>query len=168
MSQLWTSSPTSPTAAASSGTAGAQESSRSRYPGRRFGQIVRLKPECVAQYKEVHAAVWPEVLKQIKDCNIQDCKSPPCTGSQLDSVRLTPLADSIFHDADTNILFASFKYVGYDYAGDMERMRENPKVREWWRMTDGMQESLVPGAKDSESGEPAWWRPVEEVFYYTP
>lgn len=49
-------------------------------------------------------------------------------------------ADSIFHDPATGILFANFKYVGYDYAGDMEKMRENPKVREWWAMTDGFQE----------------------------
>lgn len=73
--------------------------------------------------------------------------------------------DSIFHDPGTGILFASFKYVGSDYAGDMERMQQNPKVREWWKMTDGMQESMVPGAKDSESGEPSWWKGVEEVFY---
>jgi L-rhamnose mutarotase len=73
--------------------------------------------------------------------------------------------DSIFHDPGTGILFASFKYVGTDYAGDMVRMGQNPKVREWWRMTDGMQESLVPGATSSEAGEPAWWRGVEEVFY---
>ncbi|KAK3363676.1 hypothetical protein B0T25DRAFT_442288 [Lasiosphaeria hispida] len=119
--------------------------SRTRHPGRRFGQIVKLKPEFIGEYKEVHAAVWPEVQKQIKDCNIQDY--------------------SIFHDPGTGILFASFKYVGYDYEGDMEKMRENPKVREWWKMTDFFQESLVPGAKSSESGEPSWWQPVEEVFY---
>ena len=46
---------------------------RTKNPGRRFAQIVRLRPEFVAEYKEAHAAVWPEVLKQIKDCNIQDC-----------------------------------------------------------------------------------------------
>jgi len=34
-----------------------------------------------------------------------------------------------------------------------------------WRMTDSFQISLVPGAKSSESGEPSWWQPVEEVFY---
>lgn len=76
------------------------------------------------------------------------------------------------------------KYVGYDYAGDMERMHDNPKVREWWAMTDGFQEvsksmphissipirltcspqSLVPGATSSEAGEP-WWQELEEVFY---
>ncbi|KAI2632776.1 hypothetical protein GGS21DRAFT_521276 [Xylaria nigripes] len=122
-----------------------QESIRQPVAGRRFAQIVRLKPEFVARYKEVHAAVWPEVLRQIRDCNIRDY--------------------SISHDAETGLLFASFKYVGFDYAGDMERMRENPKVREWWAMTDGFQESLVPGAKSSESGDPGWWKEVEEVFY---
>ncbi|KAK3336954.1 rhamnose mutarotase, partial [Cercophora scortea] len=112
--------------------------------GRRYAQIVKLKPEFIEKYKEVHAAVWPEVLKQIQDCNIQDY--------------------SIFHDPGTGILFASFKYTGSDFDGDMEKMRDNPKVREWWKMTDGFQESMVPGAKDSESGTPAWWKPVEEVF----
>jgi L-rhamnose mutarotase len=28
----------------------------------------------VDKYKEVHAKVWPEVLKQIKDSNIEDCE----------------------------------------------------------------------------------------------
>ncbi|KAK3371905.1 rhamnose mutarotase [Podospora didyma] len=120
--------------------------SGSSYPGRRFAQIVKLKPEFVAEYKACHTAVWPEVLQQIKDCNIQDY--------------------SISHDPDTGILFASFKYVGKDYDGDMKKMRANPKVREWWRMTDGYQESLVPGATSSEAGEPGWWKPMEEVFYH--
>ncbi|KAH8776964.1 hypothetical protein BGZ57DRAFT_358104 [Hyaloscypha finlandica] len=129
-------SPTSPTS---------RPTYRLKNQGRRVAQIVKLKPECVEKYKECHAKVWPEVLKQIKDCNIEDY--------------------SIFHDPETHILFASFKYVGYNYAGDMERMRDNPKVQEWWRMTDSYQESFVPGAKSSAEGEPAWWKGVEEVFY---
>lgn len=48
---------------------------KQRNPGKRFAQIVKLKPEFVDKYKEVHAAVWPEVLKQIKSCNIVDCMS---------------------------------------------------------------------------------------------
>jgi L-rhamnose mutarotase len=71
--------------------------------------------------------------------------------------------DRIFLDADTNTLFASFTYVGYDFEGDMARLREEPKVREWWKVTDAMQESLVPGAKGSADGQ--WWKPLEEVFY---
>lgn len=58
MTQLWT--PTSAT-----------------HPGRRFAQVIKLKPECVAKYKKVHAAIWPEVAKQIRECNIQDCSFPP-------------------------------------------------------------------------------------------
>lgn len=61
-------------------------------------------------------------------------------------------------------LFASFKYVGYAFDEDMARMAANPKVQEWWRMTDGMQESPVAGATGSASG-PGWWGQTEEVFY---
>lgn len=57
---------------------------------------------------------------------------------------LNGAADSIYHDPGTGILFASFKHVGADYAGDMEKMRANPKVREWWAMTDGFQEVSFP------------------------
>ncbi|KAK3365069.1 hypothetical protein B0T24DRAFT_537372 [Lasiosphaeria ovina] len=116
-----------------------------QHPGRRFAQIIKLKPEHVAEYKRLHEAVWPEVREQIKECNIQDY--------------------SIFHDPGTGILFASFRYLGFDYEADMAKMRANPMVREWWKVTDSLQTSLVPGATSSESGEPSWWLPVEEVFY---
>ncbi len=43
-------------------------------PVRRFGQVIRLKKDCVEQYKACHANAWPEVLKQIKDSRIEDCK----------------------------------------------------------------------------------------------
>jgi len=31
------------------------------------------------------------------------------------------------------------------------------------QLTDGMQESLIPGAVGSATG-PGWWKPLEEVF----
>jgi hypothetical protein len=79
---LWsptTSTPTSPTSpiharhVSSSFPAG--PSIREKYKGRRIAQIVKLKPEFVSKYKECHAKVWPEVLKQIRDCRIEDCAS---------------------------------------------------------------------------------------------
>jgi L-rhamnose mutarotase len=73
--------------------------------------------------------------------------------------------DSIFYDPESHILFASFKYIGYDWAGDMEKMAENPKVQEWWRMTDSYQESLVEGATSSVAGSPPWWKGLQEVFW---
>jgi len=116
-----------------------------KHQGKRIAQIVKLKKEHVEEYKTCHAKVWPEVSKQIKESNIEDY--------------------SIFYDDGTGILFANFKYVGYNYAGDMEKMAANPKVQEWWRMTDGFQESFVSGAKSSQEGTPPWWKGVEEVFY---
>ncbi len=43
-------------------------------PIKRLAQIVHLRPEAVDANKECHAKVWPEVLQQIHDCNIRDCK----------------------------------------------------------------------------------------------
>ena len=33
---------------------------------KRYGSVIGLKPEAVAEYKRLHAAVWPEVLRQIE------------------------------------------------------------------------------------------------------
>lgn len=77
---------------------------------------------------------------------------------------LTMVVDSIFFvDEPRPTLFASFKWVGQDWDADMARMEANPKVREWWAMTDRMQESPHPGAKGSAAGP--WWKVMEEVFY---
>jgi L-rhamnose mutarotase len=44
---------------------------------RHVGQFLYLRPECIDEYKKCHAAVWPEVLEQIKDSNIIDCILSP-------------------------------------------------------------------------------------------
>ncbi|KAG4274474.1 hypothetical protein FPRO04_09432 [Fusarium proliferatum] len=41
-------------------------------PGRRFAQIIKLKPQHVEEYKQLHARVWPEVLAQNEQSNIRD------------------------------------------------------------------------------------------------
>ncbi|PSN69073.1 L-rhamnose 1-epimeras-like protein [Corynespora cassiicola Philippines] len=111
---------------------------------RRIGQMVYLKPEYLEEYKKCHAAVWPEVLEQIKDSNIKDYSI-------------------YFLEVPRPMLFASFKWVGSDWDEDMKRMAANPKVQEWWKMTDSYQESPHPGATGSASGP--WWQVAEEVFY---
>lgn len=52
----------------------------------------------------------------------------------------------IYHDPETGLLFSSFKYTGDDFERDMALMRENPRVREWWSMTDSYQEASLLGA----------------------
>jgi L-rhamnose mutarotase len=37
---------------------------------KRYGMVIKVRPEKLEQYKELHAAVWPEVLDMIKQCNI--------------------------------------------------------------------------------------------------
>jgi hypothetical protein len=42
-------------------------------PPKRIHQIIKLKPEHYEAYKKCHAAVWHEVIEQIKKCHIEDC-----------------------------------------------------------------------------------------------
>lgn len=80
---------------------------------RRFGQHATLKPECVEEYKKLHAAVWPDVLVTIAACHIQNY-SIYILGTDL---------------------FAYFEYTGGDYDADMARMAADPVTREWWKHT---------------------------------
>lgn len=111
---------------------------------RRIGQIIRLKRESLQAYKECHAAVWPAVLKQIRDCNISDY--------------------SIYLDDQSMTLFATMKWHGSDFDADMKKMRANPEVQRWWRITDSIQETLVEGSSGSMDPK-GWWRDLEEVFH---
>ena len=104
---------------------------------KRMGMVIGIKPGQIAEYKRTHAAVWPEVLAKISDCNIRNY--------------------SIFYRDNT--LFAYFEYIGDDYAADMNKMAACPKTREWWTITDPMQER-VPNAKEGE-----WWSAMDEVFH---
>jgi len=110
---------------------------------KRYAQIIRLHPQHAPEYIRLHASVWPSVLARISASNIHDY--------------------SIFYDEPLGLLFASFKYTGVDFEGDMRRMSEDEETRRWWGITDGMQESLNVGASGSEQG--GWWREVREVFY---
>jgi L-rhamnose mutarotase len=105
----------------------------------RYGSILGLKPEHVAEYKRLHAAVWPDVLEQIKASHITNY--------------------SIFLREPENLMFAYFEYTGTDYAGDMARMAADPKTQEWWAVCMPLQQPL----KTIKEGE--WWGAMEEVFH---
>lgn len=79
----------------------------------RFGQHAKLKTECVEEYKRLHAAAWPDVLKTITECNIRNY--------------------SIFIKGTD--LFAYFEYIGDDYEADMSVMAADPITQEWWQHT---------------------------------
>jgi L-rhamnose mutarotase len=103
----------------------------------RYGQVIGVKPEQIAAYERIHAAVWPEVLATIRACNIRNY--------------------TIFRHQ--HLLFAYFEYVGDDFAADMSRMAADPKTQEWWTHTVPMQEPLAGRAP----GE--WWATMTNVFH---
>jgi len=104
---------------------------------RRYGQLIGVKPEKLAEYKRYHAKAWPEILKKITECNIRNY--------------------SIYQK--DNLLFAYFEYVGKDYAGDMARMAADPKTQEWWAIMKPMQSPVATRGPDE------WWADMEEVFH---
>jgi len=104
---------------------------------KRVGMVIRLKPEAEEAYKRYHAAVWPEVLETLRQCNIRNY--------------------SIF--LKDGYLFSYFEYHGQDMKADWEKMAADPKTQEWWAIMKPMQEPL-PTRKEGE-----WWAEMEEVFH---
>ena len=103
----------------------------------RFGQILGMPPENLEEYTRLHAAVWPEVLQTITDCNIRNY--------------------SIF--VRGTWLFAYFEYHGTDYAADMAKMAADPKTQAWWAINEPLQSPLP----DRAPGE--WWAGMREIFH---
>ena len=104
---------------------------------KRYGSVIRVRPDVIAEYKRYHAAVWPEVLSMIHKCNIRNY--------------------SIY--LKDNLLFGYFEYHGKDFEADMARMAADAKTKEWWAIMKPMQqplESCAPGE---------WWANMEEVFH---
>lgn len=104
---------------------------------KRFGQMIRLKPEGAKDYIRHHAAVWPKVLSTIKDCNIQNYSI-------------------YFKD---NYLFAYFEYTGVDFEADMNKMAADAETQRWWNVVKPLMEPL------SSRNEGEFWANMEEVFH---
>ncbi|MEM5494347.1 L-rhamnose mutarotase [Hoeflea sp. AS16] len=106
----------------------------------RMGMVIGLKPEKIAEYKRLHAAVWPEILDMISKCNIRNY--------------------SIFLKEPENLLFGYWEYHGTDFEADAAKMAADPKTQEWWDICMPCQQPLET-RKDGE-----WWAMMEEVFHH--
>ncbi len=115
---------------AGKGSSGEQEVTR-------FGMVIRVKPEKLAEYKALHANPWPGVNKMIRECNIRNY--------------------SIYYR--DGYLFSYFEYTGTDFEADMQRMAADSLTREWWKLTDPCQEPV------ESAGEGVWWADMEEVYH---
>jgi|SRR5438477_10188735 len=104
---------------------------------KRFGMMIKLKPAAEETYRNYHAAVWPEVLEMIRECNITNY--------------------SIY--LKDHVLFGYYEYVGSDIKSDLATMAAHPKTQEWWAVIEPLQDPLETRKPDE------WWAEMEEVFH---
>lgn len=104
---------------------------------KRYGWVIKVKPEKLDYYKELHANPWPEVNAMLKECNIQNY--------------------SIYYR--DGLLFSYLEYTGTDFDADMKKMAADPMTQKWWKETDPCQEP-VDSAKEG-----VWWADMEEVYH---
>ncbi len=103
----------------------------------RYGMVLKVRPEKLAEYKRLHAAVWPAVLAMIRTCHIRNY--------------------SIYHK--DGYLFSYFEYTGDNFAADMARMAADPTTQAWWQLCQPCQEPLATRAPGD------WWAQMDEVFH---
>jgi len=109
---------------------------------KRYGTVIGVRAEKIAEYKRLHAAVWPDVLKMIAACHIHNY-----------SIYLRQMPDG------KHYLFSYFEYTGSDFAADGARMAADPTTQKWWECCMPCQEPLTNRAGSE------WWSDMEEVFH---
>ena len=107
---------------------------------KRYGSVIGLKAKEIDAYKRLHADVWPAVLAEISECNIQNY--------------------SIYLREPENLLFSYFEYTGNDFDADMARMAADPETQRWWGVCIPCQTPLEARAEGEH------WAIMEEVFHY--
>ncbi|WP_121063806.1 L-rhamnose mutarotase [Chachezhania antarctica] len=106
---------------------------------KRIAQVIGLRPEHMAEYKRVHADVWPEVLDRLGRSNITNY--------------------SIFLREPEMLMFSYMEYTGDDFEADSAAIAADPVTQDWWAICNPMQRPLETRA----NGE--WWASTEEVFH---
>jgi len=103
----------------------------------RIGWVIKVKPEKLDYYKELHANPWPEINTKLKDVNIQNY--------------------SIYYR--DGLLFSYLEYTGSDFDADMKKMAADSLTNEWWKLTNPCQEPV------ESAGKGVWWADLEEVYH---
>ena len=102
---------------------------------KRFAFKMFLKPGCEKEYTKRHAAIWPELVKMIKEAGVGNY--------------------SIYWDKDTNILFA-YQECSSD-TNSQDTTDVDPITQKWWDMMADIMEV-------NEDNSPVSI-PIEEVFH---
>ncbi len=109
----------------------------------RHASVVGIDKKDICEYKKLHADVWPAVLKDIRQSNIENYS--------IYLGQTTP---------DKNYLFFYYEYTGHNHKKDMAKMAKGEEMQRWWKITQPMLKPLEV-RKEDEHG--AKW---EEVFHH--
>jgi len=109
---------------------------------RYYCSIIGLRPEKEAEYRKLHANVWPEVRAAIRKANIRDY-----------NIYIEVVSGKKY-------LVSHFEYVGKDPDKDFAMIAKDPTTKnKWWPLTDACQVVL----KGTPTGQQ--WLPVEQVMH---
>ena len=82
-------------------------------PVKRIGQLGKLKNEKIAEYCELHAKPWPDLIAALKAAHIGNY--------------------SIFLHGD--LVFFYLEYSGSDYDADMAALGKTEVMNRWWAIS---------------------------------
>ena len=85
----------------------------------RMGMVIGIAPEHIAEYKRLHADVWPGVLQRLRLSRIENY--------------------SIFLREPENLLFGYWEYQGSDFTADMASIASDADTQRWWQLCGSCQ-----------------------------
>jgi L-rhamnose mutarotase len=106
---------------------------------KRMATVIGIAPDRIAEYKALHAAVWPAVLARISASRIRNY--------------------SIFLREPENLLFGYWEYHGSDLDADLQAIAADPETQRWWALCSPCQRPLASSAEGEH------WAALESVFH---
>ena len=106
---------------------------------KRVGMVIKIKPECIEEYKAIHSDSNAGVRDLLIEANMRNF-----------SIFLHQLDDGNWYE------FGYYEYTGDDFEGDMAKLEANPRNIEWLKVCEPMQIPL----EGYES-----WAEMDEVYF---
>jgi len=107
---------------------------------KRVGMVVKVKPEMLDEYKELHADNNAGVRDLLIKYNMRNF-----------SIFLVQLADGDWYE------FGYYEYWGHDLDADMAKLASEPRNSEWLELCDPLQEGILPGQEG--------WKIMDRIYY---
>jgi L-rhamnose mutarotase len=106
---------------------------------KRVGMVIKIKPECIEEYKAVHSDSNAGVRDLLIKANMRNF-----------SIFLHQLDDGNWYE------FGYYEYTGDDFEADMAKLDKHPRNIEWLKVCDPMQIPLE--GYDS-------WAEMEQIYF---